>query len=81
MLRSLIARRGAHPVQWLTGLTASPLHGFFREPAGALLRPCRRSGAYHCCTASSHRQENNLNYEKFLHVSEYPMPEAMTPDF
>jgi hypothetical protein len=25
--------------------------------------------------------ENNLNYEKFLRLNEYPMPEAKTPDF
>ena len=25
--------------------------------------------------------ENNLNYEKFLNLAEYPMPEAKTPDF
>jgi hypothetical protein len=25
--------------------------------------------------------ENNLNYEKFFKLNEYPMPEATTPDF
>lgn len=25
--------------------------------------------------------ENNLNYEQFFHLKEYPMPEATTPDF
>ncbi len=51
--------------------------GAFKAPWSGLVRWTKVNRAM----MESICQENNLNYEKFLHVSEYPMPEAKTPDF
>ena len=51
--------------------------GAFRAPWSGLVRWSRLNGAL----MESVCAENNNNYEKFLGLSEYPMPEAKTPDF
>ena len=51
--------------------------GAFKAPWSGLVRLTKinRSMEETACA------ENNLNYEKFLHLREYPMPEAKTLDF
>ena len=51
--------------------------GAFNPPWSGLVRFTKLNGPI----AESACAENNENYGKFLGLSEYPMPEAQTPDF
>jgi len=51
--------------------------GAFNTPWSGLVRWTKRNGPI----LESVCAENNENYGKFLGLSEYPMPEAKTPDF
>jgi hypothetical protein len=51
--------------------------GTFNEPWTGLVRSTKLNGPI----LESVCAENNENYGKFLGLSEYPMPEAKTPDF
>ena len=51
--------------------------GAFNAPWSGLVRWTKLNGPI----VESVCAENNENYGKFLGLSEYPMPEATTPDF
>jgi hypothetical protein len=51
--------------------------GAFKAPWSGLVRWTKINGSMEETACA----ENNLNYEKFLHLREYPMPEAKTLDF